>query len=1093
MRSLRLIASLGIVLVAALFSPQLSQGQFSISTVAGGGPNKLSAVHASIGYAGGVARDGAGNTYITDSYSSQVFKVDGSGNLTVVAGDGSMGYSGDGGPATSAALNRPEAVVVDGSGNIFIADTDNFVIRVVNTGSQAITIAGVVIQAGTIQTVAGNGKEGYSGDGGPATSAQLDDPFGVFVYGSENIFIADTDNFIIREVVASSGNIQTVAGTPGTAGYAGDGGAATSAQLDEPEGVFVDGSGNIFIADTFNSVIREVTAGNISTVAGSYYAWNDTCNYSGDGGPATSAQLCLPNGVFVDGSGDIFIADTNNLRIREVVAAVINTVAGDGTAGYSGDGAAATSAEVNYPSTMVVDGSGDIFIADTDNFVIREVTAGNIETFAGNNTLAYSGDGGLATNAALNFPGEMFVDGAGNIYIADTDSSVIRKVVASTGDIQTVAGNGVSGYSGDGGLATRAELNFPSGVFVDGSGNIFVADTENSVIREVVAATGDIQTIAGDGTPGYAGDGGAPTSAELNSPAGVVLDGSGDIFIADTGNSVIRVVNTGSQATTIAGVVIQAGTIQTVAGNGTACSDPSSGCGDGGPALSAELNFPSGLSVDANDDVFVADTFDDAVREINASSGTIQTVAGTLGQRGYSGDNGSPTSATLDTPYGLYVDSFGNIFVADTDNSAVREVVAVASTIQTIAGNGTAGFNGDNANANNAELAHPTGVSGTASGNIYVADTENLRVRELVSGVVIGVEPVTANVTTTAPQPFAAVVSGTSNSAVTWQVNGITGGNSTIGTISNTGIYTAPANIPSHSGVTVSAVSNANGFTSGRAQVTIVGGNAPNVTVTTNPAGVTEVYTGTTQTFNVTVTGETNTAVNWAVNGVAGGNATIGTISSAGLYTAPGTVPSQPIVVVTAVSQANSALSGAYPFTIVTVPSGPKPAAQTISPGQSATYSLSLNANTGSPSQPITLSCVTSSLPPGASCSFSPAKITPSNKVVPFTLTVSVPSGTASLTPNELWLASQICFGFMPLSGILLIGSKPRRQRGRWLGLVVLCVLLVALSGCGGGGSTSTPPPAQNPEAGTYTIQIQGTTAAQPNPVTITTVGLTVK
>jgi trimeric autotransporter adhesin len=1073
MRSPRLIAFLSIALLVAVCSPQLSFGQFSITTVAGGGPNNLLATHAGLGYAGGVALDGAGNTYIADSYSSQVFKVDNSGNLTVLAGNGTVGYSGDGGPATSAALNGPEGVAVDSSGNIFIADTANFVIRE------------VVASSGTIQTVAGNGKEGYSGDGRPATSAELDDPYGVFVDGSGNIFIADTDNSIIREV--SNGTIQTVAGTPGSFGYAGDGGVATAAQLDEPQGVFVDGSGNIFIADTYNSVIREVIAGTIQTIAGVNYVWNDNCNYSGDGGPAISAQLCLPNAVFVDGSGDIFIADTQNSIIREVTGGTINTVAGTpDTVGYSGDGGSATSAELNYPSTMAVDGSGTIFIADTDNYVIREVTGGNISTFAGNNTLAYSGDGGLATNAALNFPGETFVDSQGDVFIADSDSSVIREVVAATGNIQTVAGNGVSGYSGDGAAATLAELNFPSGVFVDGSGDIFIADTENSVIREVVAATGDIQTVAGDGTPGYLGDGSAATLAELNNPASVVIDSSGNIYIADTTNSATRVVNTGGQAITVAGITIQPGAIQTVAGNGTACSDPSSGCGDNGPATSAELNSPSGVSLDASGDIFVADTFNNAVREIN-SAGLIQTVAGTLGQRGYSGDNGPPTSALLDTPSGLFVDSFGNIFIADSDNSVIREVVAVASTIQTIAGNGTKGFSGDGGTATAAELHYPSGVSGTPAGTLYLADMENSRVRQLSSTVNVQVEPASASVTVTAPQPFGSIVSGASNKNVTWQVNGVTGGNSTIGTISSSGIYQAPANIPSQHLVTVNAISNANGFTKGSANVVIVGGDAPNVGVTTTPAGVTEVYTGTTQTFNAKVTGESNKSV----NGIAGGTASTGTISGAGVYSAPNTVPLQPLVLITAVSHANSALSGSYPITVVTVPSAAAPASQTISPGGSATYSISLNPNTGSPKQPITLSCSQSSLPAGATCTFSPKTITPSNQAVPFTLTVNVPSGTtAALRTTELWLASQLCLGFMPIIGMLLIGEKRNR---RWLYLALLCVFLTVLIGCGGGSGSGSSSSGPNPEAGSYNIQVQGTTAGQPTAVTITTAGLTVK
>lgn len=1081
MRSPRLLTFFSVALLLALLTPQFLYGQFSITTVAGGGPNNLSATHASIGYAGGVAIDGAGNTYISDSYSNQVFKVDTNGNLTIVAGNGTVGYSGDGGPATSATLTNPEALAVDNSGNIFIADTGNFVIREVLAGS------------GKIQTVAGNGQEGYSGDGGAATAAQLDDPFGVFVDGSGNLFIADTDNSIIREV--SGGTINTVAGTPGGFGYTGDSGPATAAQLDEPEGVFVDGSGNIFIADTLNSVIREVVAanGNIQTVAG-----NGTAGYSGDSGSANTAELDQPTGVFVDASGDIFIADTQNFIIREVVTGTINTVAGTPkTEGYSGDGGLATSAELNYPSTMAVDGSGDIFIADTDNYVIREATVGgNINPYAGNNTLAYSGDGGPATSAALNFPGETFVDSQGDIFIADSDSSVIREVVAASGNIQTVAGNGVACDTtinptcGDGGLATAAELNSPSGIFVDGSGNVFIADNADSVIREVLAASGDIQTIAGTmGMAGYAGDGSAATLAELSSPASAVLDASGNIYIADHQNSAVRVVNTGSQAITIAGITIQPGAIQTVAGNGTSCSDPSSGCGDNGPATSAQLNFPSGVSLDTTGDIFVADTFNNAVREIN-SVGLIQTVAGTLGQRGYSGDNGPPTSALLDTPSGLFVDSYGNIFIADSDNAAIREVVAVASTIQTVAGNGTKGFSGDGGTATLAQLNTPGGVSGTASGTFYIADTENSRVRQISSTVDISVEPASASVIVTAPQPFGTIVTGASNKDVTWQVNGVTGGNSTIGKISSTGVYEAPANIPSQGSVTVNAVSNANGFTKGSAKVMIVGGNAPNVSVTTTPSGVSEVYTGTTQSFNAKVNGESNTAVTWQVNGFAGGNGSIGTISSSGSYSAPNTVPLQPLVLITAVSQANSALSGSYPVTVVTVPSAAAPAAQTISPGQTATYSISLNANTGSPKQPITLSCLQSTLPPGATCTFTPKTITPGSSAVPFTLTVDVPSGTtASVKPSELWLAPQLCLGFMPIVGMLLTGGKRNRK---WLLLAMLCVVMLAMIACGGGSSGGGSAPGTNPEAGNYTIQVQGVTAAQPTAVTITTAGLTV-
>jgi len=1111
------------MIAVALGAPQGSFSQYSISTVAGGGPNNLPALQSGIGYPASVARDAAGDTYIADAYSSQIFEVSAAGTLTVIAGNGTLGYSGDGGPATSAALNGPESVALDSLGNIFIADTNNSVIRVVNTQTAAITVAGVVIQPGTIQTVAGSGTAGYSGDGNAAIGAQLDDPFGVFVDSHGNIFIADTDNSAIREVVASTGNIQTVAGT-GTAcanqsSFCGDGGPATGAQLDLPQGVFVDPLGNIFIADTFDSVVREVTAanGNIQTVAGTYYTFADTCFFSGDGNLATGAQLCLPDGVFLDGTGNIFIADTGNSVIREVTVANgnIQTVAGNNTAGYSGNGGSAILAELNNPAGVFVDSAENIFIADTDNFAIREVTAGTIQALAGNITLAWSGDGGPATGAALNIPGGVFVDALGDLFIADTYNSAIREVAVASGNIQTVAGDGVScaiptAACGDTGLAANAQLNYPGSVFVDGSGNIFIADTEDSVIREIVAATGDIQTVAG--TPGVActaadpgcGDGGPATSAELSSPYGVLLDGSGNIYIADTGNSEVRVVNTGAAPITIAGVIIQPGAIQTVAGNGTACTDPSSGCGDSGPAISAELNSPAAISLDGAGDIFIADTFNNAIREVPLATGVIQTVAGTLGTRGYSGDNGPATSALLDTPYGVFVDSFGNIFVADTDNSVIREVVAVNNnTIQTIAGNATYGFSGDDGSATSAELAHPLGITGSvvgsSSGGVFIADSENSRVRQLLSTVTVALVPTSTTVPLGGPQQFAATVSGASNPAVTWQVNNVTGGNATVGTISSGGLYQAPAAVPTSPAVTVTAISNANGSTFGSASVTIAASGTPTVSVTSTPSGVTNVYTGAAQTFNASVTGETNTAVNWEVAGVAGGNSTVGTISSAGVYTGPAAVPSPALVIITAVSQASASVSGSYPITIVTAPAAPAPAPQTISPGSAASYSLSLNAHTGNPSQPITLSCLQSSLPVGATCAFSPATITPGPAAVPFSLKVNVPAGEAALQkPAGEWLASQMYFAVMPLAGILLMSGvmsgmmsgKQRRRSRRWLWLLSLCVVLVALNACGGSSTSTT---GKNPELGSYTVRVLGTTAAQPTPTPITTASLTVQ
>jgi sugar lactone lactonase YvrE len=279
------------------------------------------------------------------------------------------------------------------------------------------------------------------------------------------MYIADWGNNVVRKVTASTGFISTVAGIHGTAGYNGDGAAATSAELNEPTGVAVDSSGNLYIADWANSRIRKVTVstGNISTVAG-----NGTGGFSGDGAAATSAELWDPYGVAVDSAGNIYIADWGNHRIREVTVSTgkISTVAGNGTAGYGGDGAAATSAKLNNPYGVAVDSSGNLYIADTVNNRVRKVTAGTgfISTVAGNGTAGYSGDGAAATSAKLSSPRGVVVDSSGNIYIADYTNNRIRKVTVSTGFISTVAGTGTGSFSGDGAAATSATINGPVGI-----------------------------------------------------------------------------------------------------------------------------------------------------------------------------------------------------------------------------------------------------------------------------------------------------------------------------------------------------------------------------------------------------------------------------------------------------------------------------------------------------------------------------------------------------------------------------------------------------------------------------------------------------
>jgi trimeric autotransporter adhesin len=326
--------------------------------------------------------------------------------------------------------------------------------------------------------------------------------------------------------------------------YEGDGGLATSASLKNPSSVAVDASGNIYIADSLNRRIRMVTksTGIITTVAG-----DGMKMYKGDGGAATSASL-YASGVAVDASGNIYIADSYNMRVRMVTKStgIITTVAGDGRQGYKGDGGLATTASLNIPQIVMIDASGNIYIADTYNNRIRMITksTGIITTVAGNGVPSHKGDGGLATLASLLRPSGLGVDASGNIYIADSYNVRVRMVMKSTGIITTVAGDGRQGYKGDGGLATLAELSNPQAIAVDASGNIYIADFQNSCIRMVTKSTGIITTVAGDGTFGvYSGDGGLASLAALNMPIGVTVDASGYIYIADTSNHRVRMVS----------------------------------------------------------------------------------------------------------------------------------------------------------------------------------------------------------------------------------------------------------------------------------------------------------------------------------------------------------------------------------------------------------------------------------------------------------------------------------------------------------------------------------------------------------------------
>lgn len=344
----------------------------------------------------------------------------------------------------------------------------------------------------------------------------------------------------------------------------------------------------------------------------------------------------------------------------------ITTIAGNGTPGFSGDGGRATLARLNKPWWVAVDNERNVYIADWANNRVRKVNAaGNITTFAGTGEAGFSGDGGPATRARLNAPWGVAVDGRGNVYITDLYNYRVRKVNPG-GTITTFAGTGAPGFSGDGGPATSAQLTLPYGIAVDRSGNVYIADHANMRVRKV-SPQGTITTFAGTGRRGFSGDGGPATRAKLNWPYGVAVDGKRNVYIADYYNNRVRKVSASGRVTTFAG---------------RGPSGPTGRfSGDGGPATSARLNKPAGVAVDLQGNVYIVDRNNDRVRKVSPG-GTITTIAGT-GRLGFSGDGGPARTAQLLGPFGVAVDAQGNVYIADTGNNRVRRIGIAAPTTPT--------------------------------------------------------------------------------------------------------------------------------------------------------------------------------------------------------------------------------------------------------------------------------------------------------------------------------------------------------------------------------------------------------------------------
>ncbi len=576
---------------------------------------------ARISAAGAIANCGPGLTYFADTFNYVIRRIDASGHITTVAGTGQSGYSGDGGPATSAQISRVLGLACRSDGGLYIADSDNGAVRIldrfgyISTWWYGFRFPTGIVEMGGINdfvavsdssasavwqlsdygasVIAGTGAAGYNGDGGLAKLAKLSDPRGLA--WSAGLYIADSGNNRIRLVDDASGpgTISTVAGV-GSRGFSGDGGLAVQAQLDDPTDVKTDGT-TLWVADSLNNRVRKfVRWGGISTVAG-----NGTPSLSGDGGQAALAQLGSPFAVAVDAAGNQYVADEQNSAIRKIdLSGVITTLAGTGVAGFSGDNGPAAGAELDSPHGVAVDAAGNVFIADTGNERVRKVDhlTGTITTIAGNGTAGFSGDAGAAALARLNFPSAVAVDAGGDVYIADTKNNRIRIVTA--GAIHTYAGNGAAGYAGDNGAATASKLNSPTGLAIDANGNVLISDSLNNRVRSVAIGSRVITTIAGSGSQGAAGDNGPATMAQLDFPVGLAAAPGGELFIADPGNQRVRMVDLRGVISTVVGL----------------CGTVADFAGDGGIAALAHLNFPFGVAADQYGDVYVADVDNNRVR-----------------------------------------------------------------------------------------------------------------------------------------------------------------------------------------------------------------------------------------------------------------------------------------------------------------------------------------------------------------------------------------------------------------------------------------------------------------------------------------------
>lgn len=636
-----------------------------------------------------VVSDSKGGLFVADWAQSAVCHLSAAGNVEPVAGDGAAGFLGDGGPATAAELYLPTGLALGKGGHVlYIADRWNQRVRSVD------------LRTGIINTVAGDGIQGFGGDGGPATSARLDFPTGVAVDGSGDLLIADSGNSRIREV-SPDGIIRTIAGA-GKTGVPGNGVRATLAELEDPTAIAFGPRGNLFITDTGTDrvLILDRRTGTISKIAG-----NGTAGSAGDGGPASSAQLSFPTGLAVDSSGNVFIADTGDQRIRRVDR-------------RSGDISTVPIPGLGYPRGLALVAPDRLVIANTDGYDIESAILGaraasaSVSVIAGDGFASYDAQPGSARTAELDHPNAVAIAPDGSLVLADGGNAVVRRVDTS-GRISTVAGTGRAGFSGDGGPASQAELVFPSGVAVDRRGNIYIADSGNDRVRKVSVDDGVINTLIGPATAGG-----------LQDPTGLAVDPEGDLFVADTGRNQVLELH-------------RDGTVGVVAGTGTAGF-----AGDGGPAVRAELDEPTGLAF-SGDSLYIADRANERIRRVSFRTGAIETTMGN-GRIGYTPPGTPPLASELNQPAAVGVDRFGNLLVADTGNCLIRlvrkpgtadaSVLDLAGVAPEIPSRPICGHNPGPNTPSSELMDNPVGVASDRRGDLFVADSLSNAILEITRG-----------------------------------------------------------------------------------------------------------------------------------------------------------------------------------------------------------------------------------------------------------------------------------------------------------------------------------------------------------------------